>query len=150
MTKYDDASWHFGASDFPRGLPEVAGAVNGGMFFVWLVINGHASSEHYESFPEETRRLKDRQISPAAYYLLVLDGKLVDEDLTEVGKAFTEAYFSILTSDGQYNGDYLDLLEPDEGWVETAADECCPYIYGDTWENFDLLAGKIAERFSKW
>lgn len=39
--KYDDASWHC-AGDFPKDLPEAAGATHTGMFLAWALLSGLA------------------------------------------------------------------------------------------------------------
>jgi hypothetical protein len=45
--KYDDASWHYGG-DFPKGLPQKAGATHIGMFLAWMILNGLSSEELME------------------------------------------------------------------------------------------------------
>jgi len=44
MTKYDDASWHYGG-EYPAGLPNEAAGTHIGMFFAWCMLNGCASKE---------------------------------------------------------------------------------------------------------
>ncbi|MGN6118448.1 MAG: DUF7832 domain-containing protein, partial [Rhodanobacter sp.] len=39
--KYDDASWHYGG-DFPKDLPDEAGATHTGMFVAWALLSGLA------------------------------------------------------------------------------------------------------------
>jgi hypothetical protein len=52
MSKYDDASWHYGG-DFPEGLPQKNGATHTGMFLNWCINNDLISDELKEDAAEE-------------------------------------------------------------------------------------------------
>ena len=106
--KYDDASWHYGGK-FPKDLPMEAGATHTGMFVAWAFLSGLAGEIHVEDFPEDIPRLKSRSITPGAFFLEACDGKFTDEDLTDEGNAFAQAYFDFDKGDYQATG--ADLPE---------------------------------------
>ena len=138
MTKYDDASWHYGG-DFPHDLPDEAGATHTGMFLAWALLAGLAGELHVDDFTEDLETLRRREITPGAFLLRCCDGKFTDEDLNEEGNAFTVAYFQFET--GQYLADYERTL---------AAKLPTTYHVEDTWENFDRLRPILDQRFREW
>ncbi len=138
MTKYDDASWHYGG-DFPDDLPDEAGATHIGMFLAWALLAGLAGELHFDDFAEDLETLRRREITPGAYLLRCCDGKFTDEDLNEDGNAFAAAYFQFET--GQYLADYERTLA---GKLPTT------YHVADTWENFDRLRPILDQRFREW
>ncbi len=136
--KYDDATWHSGG-DFPRDLPDEAGATHIGMFVAWALLSGLAGELHTEDFPEGLEALRTRSITPGAFLLAHCDGKFTDEDLTDTGNAFATAYFN-LESAGYLN-DYENIL---------GASLPSLYHVSDSWHNFDLLKPTLDKRFSEW
>lgn len=138
MTKYDDASWHYGG-DFPAGLPRTAAATHIGMFLAWCVSAALASPDFTEDAAEELALLTTRQTTPGAF-LLALDEKLVDDQLDDEGNAFASAYYAAPDEETGYLDDYVDVFEE--------VDEI--YAVGDTWGNFDRLAPRIRSRFEAW
>jgi len=76
--KYDDASWHSGG-EFPKHLPPEAGATHSGMFLAWALLSGLAGELHLEDSPEGIKALRERTITPGAFFLRFCDGKLTDE-----------------------------------------------------------------------
>ena len=52
MSKYDDASWHYGG-DFPEELPEKNGATHTGMFLNWCIQHDLISDELKEDSADE-------------------------------------------------------------------------------------------------
>lgn len=135
--KYDDASWH-SDGDFPADLPPEAGATHIGMYLAWLLLRGMAGEELLDDMQEELGSLTRRAMTPGQF-LLVCDGKFVDEMINDEANAFTAEYYDM--DNGQYLDDYEDLLGED-----------VPDLYhvADTWENFDRLAPVIAQRFGTW
>lgn len=136
--KYDDASWHSGGK-FPEDLPSEAGATHTGMFVAWALLSGLAGDIHIEDFPESIPMLRDRTVTPGAFFLSSCDGKFTDEDLNDEGNAFTASYFDFET--GKYLTDYEDKLGRDLPEL---------YYVADTWENFDLLRPIIDQRYADW
>jgi hypothetical protein len=136
--KYDDASWHHGG-DFPKDLPNEAGATHTGMFVAWAFASGLVGSIHLDEISEDLERLKSRQMTPGRFFMHACDGKFTDEDLDERGNAFARHYFDL--THGKYLQDYEATLG---GNVPTL------YHVADTWENFDLLKPVLDRRFSEW
>jgi hypothetical protein len=137
--KYDDASWHYGADNFPKELAEESAATHTGMFVVWALLSGLAGPIHVEDFPEHVPKLKNRSVSPAAFFLRSCDGKFTDEDLNEVGNRFTANYFDF--ENGQYLTDYATVL---------GEDDLDLYYVADTWDNFDRLKPVLDKRYADW
>jgi hypothetical protein len=82
--KYDDASWHVGG-EFPKELPPEAGATHIGMFAAWCMLTGLAGELHEVELDDELQRLRQRKVTPGAWFIAACDGKLVDEDLSDEG-----------------------------------------------------------------
>lgn len=134
--KYDDASWHYNADNFPKELPLVAGATHTGMFVVWGLLSGLAGDIHEPPLIEQLMR---RSITPGRFFLDDCDGKFTDEDLNDEGNAFARAYFDFET--GEYLQDYESTLGQEVATL---------YHVADTWENYDLLKPVLDQRFSEW
>ena len=105
--KYDDATWHSGG-DFPEDLPDEAGATHTGMFVAWAFLSGLAGSIHIDDFPEDIPKLRARSMTPGQFFLECFDGKFTDEDLSDEGNAFAQAYFDF--EKGNYLADYEAAL----------------------------------------
>lgn len=131
--KYDDASWHYGAEDFPQDLPEEAGGVHIGMFFAWLINEDFLSEEFLEDFEDDAVRLKNRDIT-GTDALFLIDGKFIDVLLNDEGNAFTSAYYN-----NSYYNDYFDLFQ-----------EYDSYSVEDTWANYDRLVPIIDKAYNQW
>lgn len=137
--KYDDASWHYGADNFPKDLPAEAGATHTGMFVAWAFLSGLAGAIHIEDFPEDIPKLASRVVTPGAFFLEACDGKFTDEDLNEEGNRFAADYFDL--EKGGYLSDYEEVLG------EEGRDL---YYVADTWQNFERLKPLLDKRFSEW
>jgi hypothetical protein len=136
--KYDDASWHYGG-DFPSELPDDAGATHTGMFVAWALLSGLAGDIHVTEFPESIEKLRSRSVTPGQFFLEVCDGKFTDEDLSDEGNAFAQAYFEF--EKGSYVSDYQRVL---------VGDLPSQYHVSDTWENFDRLRSVLDKRLEEW
>ncbi len=138
MTKYDDASWHYGG-EFPSDLPDQAGGTHTGMYLAWALTSGLAGDLHLHGFSADLANLKNRLITPAAYFFRCCDGKFTDEDLNEEGNAFTKAYFCF--DEGEFLKDYEATL---------LAGLPSLYHMNDTWQNFDKLRPIFDQRLIDW
>ncbi|WP_042721919.1 hypothetical protein [Flavobacterium sp. B17] len=151
MSKYDDASWHYGG-DFPEGLPEKNGATHTGMFINWCINKGLISKELMEDTEEEIERLKRRNITGAEFVMDSMDGKFSSYDLNPMGNAFAEDYYKDETDFGNkfssFADDYVNLFdtkaEENDYEYETF------YHIEDTYENYDLMKQIIDYRFDEW
>jgi hypothetical protein len=137
--KYDDASWHYGAKNFPAELPQEAGATHTGMFVSWALLTGLAGELHLNDLCGNFGRLKERSITPGEYFLLCCDGKFTNEDLNEMGNHFAQSYFNL--NSGQYIHDYESTLFSGVTSV---------YAIEDSWENYDRLKPVLDRRYKEW
>lgn len=140
--KYDDASWHYGG-EFPADLTGEAGATHTGMYVAWALLSGLSGDMHITDFPEDIPKLKDRAVTPGAFFLSACDGKFTDEDLSDEGNAFTAHYFNF--DSGQYLADYERTLG--QGLPDGPNSL---YYVTDSWENFDKLKPVLDRRLSEW
>jgi hypothetical protein len=136
--KYDDASWHSGG-DFPSDLPAEAGATHIGMYLAWLLLQGMASEELAEDAEEDLQALRERSTTPGLFLLQCSDGKFVNDLISDEANTFTAVYYDL--ENGRYLEDYEERL---------GAEVPSLYHVADTWENFDLLAPAITQRFTTW
>lgn len=140
MSKYDDASWHYGG-DFPEELSEKNGATHTGMFLNWCIHNDLISHELKEGATEEIKKLKRREITGAEFIMDVMDGKFSEHNLNPIGNAFAQDYYKDETDFGNrfssFADDYVNLFdtkaEENDYEYETF------YHIEDTYENYDLM-----------
>ena len=138
--KYDDASWHYGGN-FPEGLPDEAGGTHIGMFVCWAILRGLVGSIHTDDFSEMLERLRQRQMTPGAWFMAACDEKFTDEDLNDEGNMFAQAYFA--DPNGGL-GTYLD------DYTVTFSEVSETYAVPDTWESFERLKPILDRRFDDW
>lgn len=104
--KYDDASWHYGG-EFPKNSPEEYGGTHIALFLIWCFRKGWAGAFHLEMEPDAFRQVIDGSMSATEFLFEFCDGKLTDEDLSEVGNAFAAGYYG---GGGLYLEDYSQLF----------------------------------------
>ncbi len=140
---YDDASWHSGG-DFPEGLPPEAGGTHIGMFVAWMLLNGQGSALHAEE-PGALALLADRTMTPGQWFLHHCDGKFTDEDLSDEGNRFAQAYYA-------YDEERYEEGEPTwlSDYAKSFPDAADAYSVPDDWASFDRLAPILAQRFAMW
>lgn len=151
MSKYDDASWHYGG-DFPEGLPEKNGATHTGMFLNWCIQKDFISGGLKEDAAEEIEKVKKRKMTGAEFVMEVLDGKFSEQDLNDFGNSFARDYYKDDTKFGNrfssFADDYVNLFdtkaEQNDYEYETF------YHIEDTFENYDLMKQMIDYRFGEW
>jgi len=136
-TKYDDASWHL-EGDFPEELPKDAAFTHTGLYLAWAVLAGLGSKELQDDFEEELAKLSAHLTAPSEVYR-VIDGKLIDDDLSDEGNAFTKIYFDFEV--GQYLKDYEEVLCKDLPTM---------YHVADSWENYQRLKPILDNRLAAW
>lgn len=151
MSKYDDASWHYGG-DFPEGLPSKNGATHTGMFLNWCIHNDLHSEEMKEDFKDEIESLKRREITGAEFLLEVCDGKFTEHELNDLGNSFAKDYYVDETdfSDkfSSFATDYINIF--DSKAEESDYEYETFYHIEDTYENYDLMKLAIDHRFEEW
>ena len=136
MTKYDDASWHFGG-DFPSDLKINNARTHIGMFLGWVVDNKLYGNLLEEIHGENLRKFKDRKISPSQLFKVCCDDKLTNEDLNEEGNSFALHYYET----DIYLEDYEEILGKD---IDTL------YHAEDSWENYLKISKRITKRYTEW
>ena len=136
--KYDDASWHYGG-DFPADLPDEAGATHSGMFLAWALLNGLGGEFHENESAGDLARLRQRAVTPGAFFIQLCGGKLTTEDLNAEGNSFAVAYLEQEPS--AYLADYEATLG---GNLPTL------YHVADAWSTYDAIAPLLSRRLAKW
>ena len=151
MSKYDDASWHYGG-DFPEGLPQKNSATHTGMFLNWCISKNLHSAELQQDSEFEIERLKRREITGAEFVLEAADGKFSEDDLNDFGNAFAKDYYvdetDFANKFSSFATDYINifdsLAEKSDFEYETF------YHIEDTYENYDVMKQVIDHRFEEW
>ncbi|MDY0931494.1 hypothetical protein [Chryseobacterium sp. CFBP8996] len=151
MTKYDDASWHYGG-DFPEGIPEKNSATHTGMFLNWCINNNLHSDELKEDCEIEIESLKKREITGAEFIIESMDGKFSEYDLNDLGNSFAKDYYADETDFADkfssFATDYINIFdtvaEENDFEYETF------YHIEDTYENYDVMKQIIDYRFQEW
>ncbi|AZA53872.1 hypothetical protein [Chryseobacterium sp. G0201] len=151
MSKYDDASWHYGG-DFPEGLPSKNGATHTGMFLNWCIHNDLHSEEMKEDFKDEIESLKRREITGAEFLLEVCDGKFTEYELNDLGNSFAKDYYvdetDFADKFSSFATDYINIFD---GKAEESDYEYETFYHiEDTYENYDLMKLAIDHRFEEW
>lgn len=138
--KYDDVSWHCGGQ-FPKDLPDEAGATHIGMFLAWTILHGLEGSLHKEHSVDSLTAVRQRRMTGAQFLLNECDWKFTDEDLDDEGNAFASSYYGNDEGYGAYVADYESTLGGD-----------LPSLYhvADSWENYDKMAPVISQRHEAW
>jgi len=151
MSKYDDASWHYGG-DFPEGLPSKNGATHTGMFLNWCIHNNLHSEEMKEDFKDEIESLKRREITGAEFLIEVCDGKFTEDDLNDLGNSFAKDYYvdetDFADKFSSFATDYINIF--DSKAEESDYEYETFYHIEDTYENYDLIKLAIDHRFEEW
>jgi hypothetical protein len=89
---YDDASWHYDG-EFPKGLPPEAGATRIGIFLAWAIHRDLVAAAFREGAPEAFESGAQTGETGAQFLMQQCDEQLIDEDLSEEGSAFAQAYY---------------------------------------------------------
>ncbi|HEY0065014.1 MAG TPA: hypothetical protein VGC21_23045 [Telluria sp.] len=113
--KYDDAEYFFLNFETDT-LENEAGATHIGMFMAWIILHELVSEDHRARHGDELAQLKARQITGAQFVVDQLDCKLMDCDLSELGKAFAASYYA-----SHYGPDYMQAM----GINDDTADNFC-------------------------
>lgn len=134
--KYDDASWHF-SGDFPSDLPRKNGAIHIAMFFAWAAQSHLLSDIHEESICKKYLAVLSLHSGDYLYtFLQCCDGKLTDEEFSDIGNAFVAWYYK-----ASYFEDYAQVFEHTGDTI---------YHVEPSWENYDRLKPVLDDRFAEW
>ena len=133
---YDRADWHY-LGDYPDDLPPQNGGTHIGIFFAWLVNQKMESEQQDIEHSAELEAIRARSISGREFIAKMRDGELADIDMNKAANAFALAYYD----SNLYFEDYAQILVGEKSSL---------YHVDDTWENYDLMAERIAERYVAW
>ncbi|MTG98249.1 MULTISPECIES: hypothetical protein [Myroides] len=151
MSKYDDASWHYGG-DYPQGLADECAATHIGMFLKWCIEKKLYSQELFEDSEQEIEELLEGELTGAEFLLEVCDEKFVSYDLNEQGNAFAKAYYDEDTAfTAKYNSyleDYTSVFNQKAHQANQHFDSI--YHVADTQENYLLIKTVIDKRYIEW
>ena len=151
MTKYDDASWHYGG-DFPQELPKKNSATHTGMFLNWCINNNLHSEELKNDYENEIESLKKREITGADFVIDALDGKFSEYDLNDLGNSFAKDYYADETDFGNkyssFATDYINIF--DSIAEESDFEYETFYHIEDTYANYNMMEQVIDHRFKEW
>lgn len=134
--KYEDASWHYGAINFPTELTEENGFTHIGMFLSWAFENDFAGEFHLKECAEDMKEFELREMTGREIFIKNCDGKLTDEDLNQEGNEFAMYYYNV----DNYLIDYGELFE----------NEKSVYHVEDTWENQKKVSEMIEKEYKRW
>ena len=134
----DRIDWH-GESAETADFPYENGGTHIGIYLAWI-INNHLEGEmHLEESEEELQQVRDHKITGRDFLSTMCDEKFWEDDLNEEGFAFTQYYYE----SNQYFNDYDVTLVHSKGLSDT-------YAVEDTWENYDLMAVVIDQKYQQW
>jgi len=121
--------------DFPEELESEQAYMYGGLFLGWLA-DHDLLSLNTEFSEQAVQDFKKREISCVDLYCRGFAECIFGEDLTEEGFFFMLYYY-----EGNYGYDYEQVLTSE-----------LPSIFHvkNTWENYELIAEKINQRYKKW
>lgn len=134
----DRIDWH-GESVEQAGFPYENGGTHIGIYLAWIINNQLEGEFHQEESVDELEQVRTRQITGRDFLINMCDEKFWEEDLNPQGFEFTQAYYE----SHQYLKDYDEILVNAQGLIDT-------YAVDDTWENYDLMATMISQKYQQW
>lgn len=133
LMKFDDAESYF-LNATREGYTWEAAATHIGMYVTWLI---EQSLFGDNADAVAVGRVKSRHMTGAEFVEEHCDGKLLDEDLSEDGLAFTEWYYE------RYLDDYCRHFRLD-GSADALAN------VANTWDNYERLKPLLDGALAKW
>ncbi len=144
MASIDRAVWHYGG-DFPKELPKENGGTHIGMFINWIIDNDLIGSIHLENSLDGVNDVKSKKITGRDFLFKYCDEKFWDEDLNEIGLAFTKFYYQNPKDPEDVYGQYIEDYEQLLGTKFNSL-----YEIPDSLENYSIIAKKINKVYEKW
>lgn len=132
----------YGRADYLYGLAEDAGlpgeqaGLHIGFFVAWAIHRDLLSADHLKEHPHAVHAVRSRELTGKSFLTEYCDEKLWESDLNRIGNDFAKQY---------YGQTYFDDFE-----IVFGVDWEHSFQAGDTWENFDRMAQKLDERFTRW
>lgn len=132
---YDLAKDHF-LGDFPASLPIEKAYLHIGIYMGW-VIDKHLYSEYFEDEAStEIYRFSRREIG-CIILAEIWNGALSHELFSDQTNLFTYYYYA----GGLFKKDYIEVLVKSHKTI---------YHVEDSWENYEIIAKRMSERFQDW
>ena len=136
MAKFDDASWHWGADNFPDDAPEENGATHIGMFVTWAIERGlFADPDLTPEEIEAVEAVRTGSMSGRDFLLRYFDGKLYSDCFTDQAAAFADCHY------GDFLRDFERLL------CQALASD---YYVEDSRENYKIMAKALDKRWIRY
>ncbi|WP_143072405.1 MULTISPECIES: hypothetical protein [unclassified Variovorax] len=136
---FDEASWHYGGTEFSGDLPSQAGATHIGMFFAWAALNALLSKSLEFGFAGEISALRNKKVAPGVFFWKFMDGKLSLLDFSAQGEDFARDYYR--SGPSGYLADYEKLSNTKYQ---------SEYYLPDSWETYEAVAHMIEARYRSW
>ncbi len=146
ISKYDDASWHYG-NDFPKDLTQENASTPIGMYMKWCIDNDLISSELKKDSQAGIDSVKNNIITGAEFINSYSDGKFLSADLNDIGRKFANDYYEDNSDFSKNNGSYLDDYTK---IFEKIIDEKSVYHILDNQGNYLRVKEKLDQRFDQW
>ena len=134
----DRIDW-YGESAEQAGFPYENGGTHIGIYLAWIINNQLEGEFHQEESVDELEQVRTRQMTGRQFLINMCDEKFWEEDLNEHGFEFTQAYYE----SHEYFKDYGEILVDAKGLTDT-------YAVDDTWDNYDLMAVVISQKYAQW
>lgn len=137
MATIDNAEWHYASGSFPAGLPLGNAGTHIGMFLAWTIERGLASAFLHQLLGPTLESIRQRAMTGREALFSCLDEKLTESMLLPAGQQFARWYYQ----EHLYLADFSRTL---------AGGHPSAYHVEDSWEQYDRLATRIAERFEEF
>lgn len=142
--KYDDASWHHGAEDFPESSPVELGGVHIALFMKWCFQQGWAGEMHKETAAEDVDHVITDKMTATEFLFKYCDGKFTAEDLNNEGNKFAQKYYG---DNGLYLDDCGRYFADD---IYSKPESECDYSLFSTMLTERYSSGKLSKSFWKF
>lgn len=136
MAKFDDASWHWGADNFPEDVPEENGATHIGMFVTWAITRGlFADPDLTPEEVEAVEAVRTGSMSGRDFLLRYFNGKLYSDCFTDQAADFAALYYDDFLKDFEL---LLCRGLPSDYYVE------------DSRDNYEIMAVALDKRWTRY
>jgi hypothetical protein len=136
MAKFDDASWHWGADNFPDDAPQENGATHIGMFVTWTIERGpFADPDLTPQEVEAVEAVRAGSMSGRDFLLRYFNGKLYSDCFAAQVADFAEHNYD------DFLGDFRHLL---------CQGLRSDYYVEDSCENYEIMATALDKLWKRY
>ncbi len=142
----DRMDWHYESVE-EENLPLENAGTHIGFFLTWIIENDLLGTFHTEDETscEYIEKVKNREITGVDFLTDMCDEKFWDEDLSEIGYEFVNAYYEDYESD--FSSNYANYLDDYE---DLFSDNGSIYQTENSWENYEKLKKVLDKRYAEW